>query len=369
MRALWSGEVSFGLVSVPVKLYSATKSHDVSLHQVHDEDGGRIRYERRCEVCGRVIDYGDIDRAYDDGDKTVVITKEELAELPADESREIAVEQFVPEEQIDSMILDKSYFLEPASKSSKSYVLLRRTLEEASRVAIVTFTLRSKTRLAALRVRDDVIVLQTMRWADEMRDADFDIPSSRISKKEMEMAASLVEAYSEDFEPERFTDAYQEQLQTLIEEKLEHGEDIDTEATFGEVDEDEGDGDVIDLMEALKRSVDSRRGRRSGASGSGASGSGGSGESAGSGARKKSSSGKAGGAKKSGGSGSDSSGKSGGSGKSAGVKKSAAGAKSNSGKKSSAKSGSKSSGSTSSKSKASTSSGKSASSKGPKKAS
>lgn len=359
MRALWSGEVSFGLVSVPVKLYSATKSHDVSLHQVHDEDGGRIRYERRCEVCGRVIDYGDIDRAYDDGDKTVVITKEELAELPADESREIAVEQFVPEEQIDSMILDKSYFLEPASKSSKSYVLLRRTLEEASRVAIVTFTLRSKTRLAALRVRDDVIVLQTMRWADEMRDADFDIPSSRISKKEMEMAASLVEAYSEDFEPERFTDAYQEQLQTLIEEKLEHGEDIDTEATFGEVDEDEGDGDVIDLMEALKRSVDSRRGRRSGASGSG-----GSGESAGSGARKKSSSGKAGGAKKSGGSGSASSGKSGGSGK-----KSAAGAKSNSGKKSSAKSGSKSSGSTSSKSKASTSSGKSASSKGPKKAS
>lgn len=350
MRALWSGEVSFGLVSVPVKLYSATKSHDVSLHQVHDEDGGRIRYERRCEVCGRVIDYGDIDRAYDDGDKTVVITKEELAELPADESREIAVEQFVPEEQIDSMILDKSYFLEPASKSSKSYVLLRRTLEEASRVAIVTFTLRSKTRLAALRVRDDVIVLQTMRWADEMRDADFDIPSSRISKKEMEMAASLVEAYSEDFEPDRFTDEYQEQLQTLIEEKLEHGEDIDTEATFGEIDDDEGDGDVIDLMEALKRSVDSRRGKRSEVSGSG-----GSGESGGSGAKKKSSSGKAGGAKKSGSSRSksDSSGE-----------KSSGGTKRSTGKKSSAsaKSGS-------SKSKTSGNSRKASSSKGPKKAS
>lgn len=269
MRAIWSGEVSFGLVSVPVKLYSATESHDVSLHQVHDADGGRIRYQRRCEVCEKKVDYKNIDRAYDDGESTVVITKEEMEELPADESKEIAVEQFVPEEQIDSLILDKAYFLEPAGKSAKSYVLLRRTLEDAERVAIVKFTLRSRTRLAALRVRDDVIILQTMRWADEMRDAGFNVPQSKVTKKELEMATSLVESYSEDFEPERFTDEYQEQLQELIEEKLEHGEEIDTEATFGETDEeDKGEGNVVDLMEALKKSVDERRtkSRKSGGS-------------------------------------------------------------------------------------------------------
>lgn len=260
MRAIWSGEVSFGLVSVPVKLYSATANHDVGLHQVHDADGGRIRYQRRCEVCEKVIDYKNIDRAYDDGEKSVILTKEELDDLPADESKEIAVEQFVPEDQIDSMVLDKSYYLEPAGKSAKAYVLLRSTLEDAERVAIVTFTLRSKTRLGVLRVRDDVIVLQGLRWADELREPEFDIPKSRISKKEQEMAASLVESYSEDFEPERFNDEYQEQLQTLIEEKLEHGEEIDTEATFGETDEDDdGEGNVVDLMQALKKSVDARR--------------------------------------------------------------------------------------------------------------
>ena len=267
MRAIWSGEVSFGLVSVPVKLYSATQSHDVSLHQVHDADGGRIRYQRRCEVCEKKIDFKNIDRAYDDGESTVVITKDEMEELPADESKEIAVEQFVPEDQIDTLVLDKAYFLEPAGKSAKSYVLLRRTLEDADRVAVVKFTLRSRTRLAALRVRGDVIILQTMRWADEMRDADFDIPQSKVTKKELEMAASLVESYSEDFEPERFTDEYQEQLQELIDEKLEHGEEIDTEATFGEPEEDEGEGNVVDLMEALKKSVDDRRKKSSGGSG------------------------------------------------------------------------------------------------------
>lgn len=265
MRAIWSGEVSFGLVSVPIKLYSATESHDVQLHQVHEDDGGRIRYERRCEVCEKIIAFKDIDRAYDDGENTVVITKDEISDLPADESKEISVEQFVPEDQIDSLVLDKSYFLEPAGKSAKSYVLLRRTLQETSRVAVVTFTLRSRTRLAALRVRDDVIVLQTMRWADELREPSFEVPASRVSKKEREMAASLVESYSEDFDPARFSDEYQEQLQQLIDEKLEHGEDIDTEATFGEVDDDDdSDGNVVDLMEALKKSVDERRSKKAG---------------------------------------------------------------------------------------------------------
>jgi len=301
MRAIWSGDVSFGLVTVPIKLYSSTQSHDLSMHQVHDEDGGRIRYERHCEVCGEKVEYKDIDKAYETGESSVILTKDELSELPADDSKEIAVEQFVPEDQIDSMIMDKSYYLEPAGKSAKAYVLLRRTLEESSRVAIVTFTLRSKTRLGVLRVREDVIVLQGLRWADELREPEFEVPKSRLSKKEQEMATSLVDSYSEDFDPERFKDEYQDQLHTLVEEKLAHGEDIDTEATFGNVDDDDdGDGNVVDLMEALKKSVDSRR--KSSGKGSGESG----GASSKSGAAKKDSgsakSGSAKGSSKSGGS-------------------------------------------------------------------
>lgn len=263
MRAIKSGTVAFGLVSVPVKLYSATQSHDVSLHQVHDDDGGRIRYQRRCEVCGKKIDFEHIDKAFDDGEDTVVITDEDLDSLPAGEGSDIEVVQFVPDEQIDPLSFEKSYYLEPDSKSSKAYILLRKVLEQTERTAIVKFAMRSRTRLAALRVRDEVIVLQTIRWADELREADF--PSTRsdvkISAREMKMARSLVEQFSEDYEPDRFVDEYQEQLQALIDAKLEHGDVLDTDATFGDVSEDDADGggDVIDLMEALKRSVDSRR--------------------------------------------------------------------------------------------------------------
>lgn len=267
MRALWSGDVAFGLVSVPVKLYSATRDHDVSLHQVHDADGGRIRYERRCEVCEKTIDYEDIDKAYADGEDTIVLRDEEIEALPADREHEIEVVQFVPDDQIDPLSLEKSYFLEPASRSPKAYVLLRRTLESTSRTAVVQFALRSKTRLGVLRVRGNTIVLQAMRWADEVREADFEATKKppRISAKELEMAEALVEQYSEDFEPEKYVDEYQEQLRTLIEEKIEKGEALDTEATFGSPDEDEEDGgNVVDLMEALKRSVDSRRGNGSG---------------------------------------------------------------------------------------------------------
>lgn len=263
MRAIKSGTVAFGLVSVPVKLYSATQSHDVSLHQVHDDDGGRIRYQRRCEVCGKKIDFEHIDKAFDDGEDTVVITDEDLDSLPAGEGSDIEVVQFVSDEQIDPLSFEKSYYLEPDSKSSKAYILLRKVLEQTERTAIVKFAMRSRTRLAALRVRDEVIVLQTIRWADELREADF--PSTRsdvkISAREMKMARSLVEQFSEDYEPDRFVDEYQEQLQALIDAKLEHGDVLDTDATFGDVSEDDADGggDVIDLMEALKRSVDSRR--------------------------------------------------------------------------------------------------------------
>lgn len=264
MRAIWSGEITFGLVNVPVKLYGATRSHDISFHQVHDEDHGRIRYQRTCEVCGREIDYEHIDKAYDDGDKTVVLTDEELDALPAEDNNEIDVVQFVPSEQVDPILLGTSYFLEPVGRSAKAYVLLRRTLEETERTAVVTFTLRTKTRLGVLRIHEDLLALQTLRWPKDLKDVDFGPKTSKISSKELAMSASLVEQFSGDFDPEQFTDEYQAQLRELVDAKLEQGDSVDTDETFGkDSSKDEADGaggKVISLMDALERSVQKRRG-------------------------------------------------------------------------------------------------------------
>jgi DNA end-binding protein Ku len=268
MRSIWKGAITFGLVNVPVKVYSATEDHDVSLHQVHNADGGRIRYQRRCEICGKIVDYDNIDKAYDDGERTVVLTTEDFSSLPEERSREIDVVEFVPSDQIDPIMFDRSYFLEPDSKSSKAYVLLRRTLEETDRTAIVHFALRQKTRLGALRVRGDVLLLQTLLWDDEVREAKFPALDERvrISATELEMSAALVASFESDFSPENFTDDYQEQLKQLIEAKLEKGDAVSTDETFGVEPEDEDSGgEVVDLMEALKRSVERSRAGKKGA--------------------------------------------------------------------------------------------------------
>lgn len=262
MRAIWKGAIAFGLVNVPVKVYSATEDHDISLHQVHNADGGRIRYQRRCEVCGQVIDYSDIEKAYEEDGRTVVLSKDELKSIPAENSHEIEVVQFVPSEQLEPMMFEKSYYLEPDSKSPKAYVLLRRALEDTDRVAIVQFALREKTRLGALRIKDDVLVLQSLLWPDEVREANFPSldASIKISAQERDMSAALVESMAADFDPESFTDDYQVQLRTLIDAKLEQGESLDTDETFGVEAGEGGKGEVIDLMEALKRSLDRKRG-------------------------------------------------------------------------------------------------------------
>ena len=271
MRAIWNGAVTFGLVNVPVKLYSATEDHDVSLHQVHDEDGGRIHYERRCEVCERVIPFDHIEKAYVEDDETVVLTRDELGALPQERSKEIEVVEFVPSDQIDPILFDRTYYLAPAGKSTKAYVLLRRTLEKTDRTAIVQFALRQRTRLAALRIRDDVLTVQTLLWADEVREPSFPAleESVRISAKELELSAALVKSYSSDFAPEQYRDEYQQELRTLIDAKLDEGDALDTEATFGK-DDDDG-GEVIDLMEALRASVKKSRASRTGSGSSGSS--------------------------------------------------------------------------------------------------
>jgi DNA end-binding protein Ku len=264
MRSIWKGAITFGLVNVPVKLYSATEDHDVGLHQVHDTDGGRIRYQRKCEVCNKVVDYAHIDKAYAEGSTTVVLTEEDLKSLPEERSKEIEVVEFVPSEQIDPIMFDRSYFLEPDKVGTKAYTLLRRTLEETDRTAIVQFSLRQKTRLGALRARGKVLMLQSLLWDDEVREADF--PSlednPKVSPQELKMSASLVDNMATDFAPEKFSDEYQDQLKKLIAAKLEQGDKLDTAATFGEEGEQPDEAEVIDLMEALRQSVERNRAAR-----------------------------------------------------------------------------------------------------------
>jgi DNA end-binding protein Ku len=265
MRALWKGAITFGLVNVPIRLYAATEDHDIGLHQVHDADGGRIRYQRRCEVCGKVVEYSHIDKAYAEGKTTVVLTEDDLKSLPEERSKEIEVVEFVPSEQIDPIMFGRSYFLEPDKPALKAYTLLRRALEETDRTAIVQFSLRQKTRLAALRSRGNLLMLQSLLWDDEVREADFTSLKEdvRVSSQELKMASSLVDNMAADFTPDKFSDEYQDQLRQLIAAKLEKGDAVDTAVTFGEEGEEEAArGEVVDLMDALRRSVEQNRAAR-----------------------------------------------------------------------------------------------------------
>jgi DNA end-binding protein Ku len=254
MRAIWKGAVSFGLVSVPVKLYSATESHDVSFRQVHAKDGGRIKYQRVCSIDGEEVPYADIAKGYETEDgEMVVLTDDDLAELPSTSSREIAVEKFVPSDQIDPMLFEKSYYLEPESTGAKPYALLRQALIDADRMAVVTVALRQRTTTAVLRVRGDVIVMQTMMWPDEIRTPDFTVETGEIKDAEVKMAHMLVETLAGDFEPEEFEDDYAAAVQSVVKAKIEGGE-VRRTATSTKT-----GGEVVDLLAALQRSVEAAK--------------------------------------------------------------------------------------------------------------
>jgi DNA end-binding protein Ku len=252
MRAIWKGAVSFGLVSVPVKLYSATESHDISFRQVHAKDGGRIKYKRVCSVDGEEVAYADIAKGFetDDGEM-VILDDDDLAELPANSSREISVEKFVPSEQIDPLMLEKSYYLEPEKSGTKPYALLRDALRESDRVAIVTVSIRTRMTPAVLRVRDDVLVMQTMMWPDEVRNPDFGSLKDVSSPKpqELEMARLLLDTLAGDYDPEDFEDDYAEAVHALVQAKLQGGEVKRTKEAAPSA------GEVVDLLAALQKSV------------------------------------------------------------------------------------------------------------------
>ncbi|WP_067504235.1 Ku protein [Actinoplanes sp. TFC3] len=253
MRAIWKGAVSFGLVSIAVKLYSATEEKDIRFHQVHRTDGGRIKYQRTCSVDGEVVSYDDIAKGYDiGGGEMVILTDEDFADLPLTTSRAIDVLQFVPAEQIDPLLFAKAYYLEPEGQATKPYVLLRDALIESDRVAVVKIALRQREQLATLRVHDDVLVLNTMLWPDEVRTPDFGFLDDDIETRpaELAMAGSLIDSMAGSFKPDEFTDNYRAALQEVIDAKVEGREVVAPEET------EEAPAAAVDLMAALKASVE-----------------------------------------------------------------------------------------------------------------
>ena len=261
MRAMWKGAVSFGLVNVPVRMYTATSSHDVSFHQVHRADGGRIRYKRTCDACGEEVGYDEIAKGYEAPDgQLVILTDEDLADLPVTASREIEVERFVPAEQIDPMLLEKCYYLEPDTTGLKPYALLREALRAADKMALVHVAIRQRSTMAVLRVRDDVIVLQTMLWPDEIRRPDFDTlgDAGELRPQELAMASSLVDSMTGDYTADEFADDYRDAVQTLIAGRLEGGAARPAPAAAAA---STGHGQVVDLLAALQRSVEAAQGR------------------------------------------------------------------------------------------------------------
>jgi len=265
MRAIWKGAVSFGLVSIGVRLYSATEEKDIRFHQVHRTDGGRIKYKRVCSVDGEEVSYDDIAKGYDlGGGEMVILTDEDFSELPLTTSHAIEVLEFVPAEQVDPMLYAKAYYLEPEGTATKPYALLREALNDVDRVAIVKVALRQREQLATLRVKDNVLVLNTMLWPDEVRTPDFDFLDEDISIRPQEkaMAESLIDSMAGDFQPDQYTDNYREALQEVIDAKVEGREVVAPP-------EEEGAAPAaVDLMAALRASVERARAAR-GEAGSG----------------------------------------------------------------------------------------------------
>jgi DNA end-binding protein Ku len=268
MQAIWKGTISFGLVTIPIKVYSATEERDISFRQVHEADSGRIRYRRVCEIDGEEVPYSDIGKGYElpDG-RMVILTNDDFASLPLPTAKSIEVLEFVPLEQVDPLYYAKAYYLAADGPGAKPYVLLRDALTKSGQCALVKVAIRTKETLAMLRERDGALVLQTMLWPDEVRDSEFAKPddSVDVKKQEVEMAESYIATLEAEFDPTRYHSDYRQALEALVEAKIGG-------LPMPEPEEDEGDtAEVVDLVAALRASVDAAKKRRQEAGSSGSS--------------------------------------------------------------------------------------------------
>jgi DNA end-binding protein Ku len=267
MRAMWKGEISFGLVMIPIRLYAATEHKDITFRQVHREDGGRIKFRRVCSIDGEEVPFSDVAKGYElpDGEM-VVLTEEDLADLPLPTAHSIEVLHFSPAEQLDPIMWERSYYTEPEPKGARAYALLRDALERSGMVAVARVALRQRETLAVLRSRDGVLVLVTLLWPDEIRVPDFEFLDDDIEvrSQELKMASSLIDSMTVDFDPTAYSDSYREALEELVEAKIE-GHEVSQPAPVKE------DQPVISLADALKASL-AAAGDGGGSSGSGGDG-------------------------------------------------------------------------------------------------
>ncbi|HVF12722.1 MAG TPA: Ku protein [Actinomycetota bacterium] len=254
MKAIWKGAITFGLITIPVGLYSAIEEKAFRFNQLHSEDGGRIRYKRVCSKCEQEVSFDQIVKGYEvEKDNYVVFTEDELDRLPADSIKAIDIVAFVPLEQIDPIYFQKPYYLAPEATGIKAYKLLESAMGDSKKVAVAKITLREKEHLATLRVRDGVFVLETMHWPDEVRTPKFEEleKNPEIRKQEIAMAQSLIENLSDDFHPEQFVDSYRQRLEEAVQSKID-GQEVTLAPTKEPT-------QVLDLMEALKASVEATK--------------------------------------------------------------------------------------------------------------
>jgi DNA end-binding protein Ku len=262
MRSIWAGAISFGMVVIPVKLYAATEQRDVAFRQVHREDGGRIQFRRFCSVDGQEVAYADVAKGYElaTGD-VVVLTDEDMQELPLATAKRIDVLHFSPSGQLDPILANKAYYLEPEPAGVRAYALFRDALERSGRVAVAKVAIRQREALAALRVRDGVLVLETLLWPDEVRAPDFKFLDEDIEvrSQELKMAASLIDTMTEDFDPSLYHDTYREALEALVQAKIEGNEVI---RPAGQASAGGGSSGPADLAETLRASVEAAKANR-----------------------------------------------------------------------------------------------------------
>jgi DNA end-binding protein Ku len=254
MKTIWKGAISFGLVTIPVRVYGATEEKSLRFNQLHAPDGGRIRYKRVCSIDGQEVEWSEIVKGYEyEKDHYVILTDEELDSLPVTTARAIEIERFVDAEQIDPIFFQKSYYVVPEQTGVKAYQLLREAMADDGKVALAKVAFRDKEHLATLRLRDNVFVLETMFWPDEIRTPGFDVLDEQVQVRpqEVRMARSLIESLTADFEPEEFRDEYRAALEELVAKKVQ-GEEI----TYSEEAEP---STVVDLMEALRASVEAAK--------------------------------------------------------------------------------------------------------------
>ena len=262
MQAIWKGAISFGMVTIPIKVFSATEEKDISFRQVHVADGGRIRYKRICSIDGEEVPYSDIGKGYEMADgRMVVLEPDDFADLPLSSKKVIDVLEFVPADQVDPLYLGKSYYLAAdGGPGAKPYVLLRDALEGSELYALVKVALRSRESLGLLRTHDNVLVLQVMLWPDEVRDSSFAAPAEdvEIRKQEKAMAESYIDTLRGEFDPDQYHDEYRTALEQVVEAKA-------AGVPIPESDEEEPEGaEVVDLVAALRASVEAAKARRAG---------------------------------------------------------------------------------------------------------